>query len=53
MKYFNLTISPCPPGHALLSTDVSDEYQCTCDVEDDQNIVSCLNDERKLVLEVR
>ena len=53
MKYFNLTITPCPPGYVLQSTDVPDEYQCKCNVEDDQNIISCLKDERKLVLEVR
>ena len=53
MKFFNLTITPCPPGHVLHSTDVPDEYQCMCNVQDDQNIVSCLQDERKLVLEVR
>ena len=53
MKFFNLIITPCPPGHVLHSTDVPDEYQCTCNVQDDQNIVSCLQDERILVLEVR
>ena len=53
MKHFNLTITPCPPGYVLQSTDVSDEYQCTCNVEDDQTIISCIKDKRKLVLEVR
>ena len=52
IKYFNLIITSCPPGHVLHSTDVPDEYQCICNVEDDQNIVSCLQNERKLVLEV-
>ena len=53
IKYFNLTITPCPPGHVLLTVDASDEYECRCNVENDQNIIGCLEDERKLVLKVR
>ena len=52
IKIFNLTIASCPPGHILHPTDVPDEYQCICNVQGDENIVSCLQDERKLVLKV-
>ena len=53
VQYFNLTITPCPPGHALHSTDEEDEYECQCNDENDDNIVSCLPEEKRVVLEVR
>ena len=46
-----MTVTPCPPGHALHSTDEEDEYQCQCKDDDDQNIVSCV-DENQIVLKV-
>ena len=52
MQYFNLTVNPCPPGHLLLSTDEEDEYECQCNVNNDDNIVSCQPEESKIVLEV-
>ena len=52
MRYFNLTITPCPPGHLLLTTDEEDEYECRCDDNNDENIVSCLPEEGQIVLEV-
>ena len=52
MQYFNLTIIPCPPGHMLLSTDEEDEYVCQCNNDGDENIISCLPEESKIVLEV-
>ena len=52
MQYFNLTVTPCPPGHVLLSTDEEDEYECRCDDNNDENIVSCLPEESSIVLMV-
>ncbi|XP_065907348.1 uncharacterized protein, partial [Dysidea avara] len=49
VEYFNLTVTPCPPGHALHSIDEEDEYQCRCNDDDDQNIVSCVG-ENQIVL---
>ncbi|XP_065904297.1 uncharacterized protein [Dysidea avara] len=47
---FNLTIAPCPPGHALHLTGVNDEHSCRCNEDREQNIISCLPHERKVVL---
>lgn len=47
-----MTIAPCPPGHVLHSTGEEDEYECQCDDVNDQNIVSCVPVENKVVLEV-
>ena len=52
MQYFNLTVTPCPPGHVLFSTDEEDEYECQCN-DNDENIVSCVPEESGVVLEVR
>ena len=52
MQYFNLTVTPCPPGHLLLSTDEEDEYECRCNDNNDDNIVSCLPEESSVVLMV-
>ena len=52
VQYFNLTITPCPPGHVLHSTDEEDEYECQCNDDNDDNIVSCLPEESRIVLEV-
>ena len=51
MKHLALTIKPCPPGHAMMTTDSKDEYECKCNT-DDQNIVDCLSNESKIILEV-
>ncbi|XP_065919889.1 uncharacterized protein [Dysidea avara] len=51
VQYFNLTITSCPPGHVLHSTGEEDEYECQCDDVDDQNIVSCVPEENKIILE--
>ena len=51
MKQLALTIKPCPPGHALMTTDSKDEYECKCNT-DDQNIADCLPNEGKIILEV-
>ena len=48
----SLTVMSCPPGQTLKVTDVTDEYNCQCDDDDDQNIVECLTDDRKLIIEV-
>ena len=53
-KQFALTIKPCPPGHTLQITDSNNgynEYECKCNT-DDQNIIDCLPDESKIILEV-
>ena len=42
----------CPPGLALYPTAVEDEYECKCDDDNDQNVVRCLPDERRLILKV-
>ena len=52
VQYFNLTITPCPPGHVLHSTDEEDEYECQCNDDNDDNIVSCLPEESRIVLKV-
>ena len=51
MKSFNLMIRPCPPGHTLSVTDTKDEYQCQCN-DNDNNIIDCIPNERKVILEV-
>ena len=51
MKLFNLTIKSCPPGHTLSITDTKNEYQCRCNNNDD-HIINCVPNERKIVLEV-
>ena len=51
VKQFNLTILPCPPGHVLHITDTMDEYECKCD-SNNENIVKCVSNENKLILEV-
>ena len=51
MKHLALTIKPCPPGHAMMTTDSKDEYECKCNT-DDQNIADCLPNEGKIILEV-
>jgi len=51
VKQFNLTIKPCPPGHALQVTDTEDEYQCKCD-DNNVNIVECMPNNKKIILEV-
>ena len=43
---------PCPPGQTFKVTDVTNEYNCQCDDDNDQNIVECLTDDRKLIIEV-
>ena len=53
MQYFNLTITPCPPGHLLLCTDEKDEYECHCNDNNDDNIVSCRPEESIVILTVR
>jgi len=52
VEHFNLLVTTCPPGHALYSTDVEDEYECKCDDDNDQNIIRCLLDERRLIIKV-
>ena len=52
MKCFQLTITACPPGHVLHSTDDSREYECRCNLENDQNIISCVQNESKVILKV-
>ena len=52
MKHFNLIITPCPPGHALLPTDEEDEYECQCDDDNDERIAACLSEQRGIVLQV-
>ena len=52
MEYFNLTVTSCPPGLVLLATDVEDEYECQCNNNNDQNIVDCLPNQRRIILEV-
>ena len=49
---FELIITLCPPGHTLQSTGVNDEFECQCDDNNDDNIVNCLLEERRLILEV-
>ena len=46
-------VTPCPPGHLLLSTDEKDEYECQCNDNNDENIVSCLPEESSVILMVR
>ena len=48
---FNLTIKPCPPGHALQVADSEDEYECRCD-DNNVNIVECVPNDNKVLLEV-
>ena len=45
-------VTPCPPGYVLLSTDEEDEYECRCNDNNDENIVSCQPEKSKIVLEV-
>ena len=52
MQYFNLTVTPCPPGHAVYSTDEENEYECQCDDDNDENIISCLPEQSSIVLMV-
>ena len=52
MEYFDLTIAPCPPGHFLHSTDEEDEFECRCNEDNDKNIVNCLPEQNKIVLQV-
>ena len=52
MEHFNLTITACPPGLALYPNGMGDEYECMCDDDNDQYIINCLPDERKLILKV-
>ena len=52
MENFRLTVTTCPPGHALYSTDLENEYECRCDDVNDQNIISCLPEQRQLILKV-
>ena len=52
VEYFNLTITSCPPGLKLLSSEVEDEYECRCNNNNDQNIVDCLPNQRRVILEV-
>jgi len=50
---FNLTMVSCPPGHVLKNfAPNSDEYQCICGDESDRNIVECVPQENKIILEV-
>ncbi|XP_065907815.1 uncharacterized protein [Dysidea avara] len=51
VEYFNLTVTSCPPGLVLLATDVEDEYECQCNNNNDQNIVDCLPNQRRIILE--
>ncbi|XP_065906418.1 uncharacterized protein [Dysidea avara] len=51
VEYFNLTVTSCPPGLVLLATDVEDEYKCQCNNNNDQNIVDCLPNQRRIILE--
>ena len=53
VQYFNLTVTPCPPGHVLHSTDEEDEFECQCNDDNDQGIVNCLPEQNKIVLKVR
>ena len=52
VQYFNLTVTPCPPGHILHPTDDEDEFECQCNDDNDQNIVNCLPEQNKIVLQV-
>ena len=52
VEYFNLTVSTCPPGLALYSTNLENKFECRCDDDNDRNIIDCLPDERKLILKV-
>ena len=52
MEHFNLTVTSCPPGLVLYPNDMGDEYECKCNDDNDQNIISCLPDEKKLILKV-
>ena len=47
-----LTVISCPPGHVLRSVGDSNEYECRCNLENDQNILSCLKNESKVTLKV-
>ncbi|XP_065897652.1 uncharacterized protein [Dysidea avara] len=52
---FNLTMRPCPPGHVLneinATINATDEYKCICGNDNDGNIVECLPQESKIILE--
>ena len=53
-KQFALIVKRCPPGHTLQITDSNSgykEYECKCNT-DDQNIIDCLPNESKILLEV-
>lgn len=52
VRYFNLTMSPCPPGHILYTAEVNDEHLCRCD-DNDQNIIECLPEQNMVVLKVK
>ena len=47
---------PCPPGHVLneinATINATDEYKCICGNDNDGNIVECLPQESKIILEV-
>ena len=45
-------ITSCPPGHVLHHTNVPDEYKCKCNIENDQKIISCMQNESKIILKV-
>ncbi|XP_065905479.1 uncharacterized protein [Dysidea avara] len=47
---FNLTITPCPPGHTLRRNDLEDLYSCGCNDEKNIDIVNCLPGTRKLII---
>ena len=49
---FNLTITPCPPGHTLRRNDLEDLYSCGCNDEKNIDIVNCLPGTRKLIIKV-
>ena len=51
-KCFQLMITSCPPGHVLHDTNVPDEYKCKCNIENDQKIISCMQNESKVILKV-
>lgn len=53
VEYFNLTVSTCPPGLALYSTDLGNRFECRCDDDNDRNIIDCLPDERRVILKVQ
>ena len=52
MKCFNLTVTACPPGLVLLAIGVDNEYKCQCSNNIDQNIVDCLPNQGRIILEV-